>query len=235
MTYGIKITNVDNRVVLDSSENRPILIKTRNGTTSVGTNSFASLTSSPALSFNDMIFARRTASGKIAEDGSLSGTSRGIYASSGGSLEWLEAKAINASGITGFNSGYGLNIFDGAGTATSNLLFTTAAANSMEIVSIGTFEMPGSSYYKDVPIVAGTVPHFILITGTWRFHLVLTYEPGITSATNLEVFRGYEYIYTGTTLTKIRLWNSVTNNLANPISNFGFDSQVGYVIAKLRS
>lgn len=234
MAYGVKVTNVDGRVILDSSENRPMLIKTRNGTTSVGTNSFASLTSSPALSFNDLLFVRRTASGKVAEDGSLSGTSRGIYASAGGSLEWLEVKAINASGITGFNSGYGLNVFDGAGTATTNLLFTTAAANSMEIVSIGTFEMPGSSYYKDVPIVSGTVPHFILITGTWRFHLVLS-QTDVTSATNLEVFRGYEYIYTGSTLTKIRLWNASTNNLANPVSNFGLDNQVGYVIAKLRS
>ena len=234
MAYGIKVLNTSNRVILDSSENSPILIKVRNGTASVGTTSFASLASSPAISFNDMIFARRTASGKIAEDGSLYGTTRGIYASSGGSLQWLEVKALSASAITGFNSGYGLNVYDGGGTALSNLMFTTAASNSIEVVSVGTFEMPGTTYYKDVPIVDGTAPHYILITGTWRFHLVLP-QTFVTPATNQEVFRGYEYIYTGSTLTKIRLWNSVTNNLANPISNFGFDSQVGYVIAKLRS
>ena len=234
MAYGVKVTNVDGRVILDSSEDRPMLIKTRNGTTSVGTNSFASLTSSPALSFNDLLFVRRTASGKIAEDGSVSGTSRGIYASSGGSLQWLEVKALSASAITGFNSGYGLNVYDGGGTALSNLMFTTAASNSIEVVSVGTFEMPGTTYYKDVPIVDGTAPHYILITGTWRFHLVLP-KTFVTSAINQEVFRGYEYIYTGSTLTKIRLWNASTNYRATPVSNYGLDSQTAYMIVKLRS
>ena len=240
MAYGIKVTNVDGRVILDSSENRPMLIKTRNGTASVGTTTFASLASSPAITFNDMLFVRRTANGVLAEDGSLTGTGRGIYASSGGSLTWLEAKAISASGITGFNSGYGLNVFDGVGTATTNLLFTTAAANSLEVVSIGTFEMPGSTYFKDVPIVDGTVPHYVLLTGTWRFLLVLP-KTQVNSAFNQEVLRGYEYIYSGSTLTKIRLWNASIDHLPTlatppaPPTYFGLDNQVAYVIAKLRT
>ena len=235
MAYGIKVTNVDGRVILDSSENRPMLIKTRNGTASVGTTTFASLASSPAITFNDMLFVRRTANGALAEDGSLTGAGRGIYASSGGSLTWLEAKALNASAVSNHTSGYGLNVFDDSGnTAAANLLFTTTAANSLEVVSIGTFEMPGSTYFKDVPIIDGTVPHYVLLTGTFRYLLVLP-QTDVTPATNQEVLRGYEYIYSGSTLTKIRLWNASINHLANPTTYFGLDNQVAYVIVKLRS
>jgi len=235
MAYGIKVTNVDGRVILDSSENRPMLIKTRNGTASVGTTTFASLASSPAITFNDMLFVRRTANGVLAEDGSLTGAGRGIYASSGGSLTWLEAKALNVSAVSNHTSGYGLNVFDDSGnTAAANLLFTTAAGNSLEVVSIGTFEMPGSTYFKDVPIVDGTVPHYVLLTGTFRYLLVLS-QTQVNPAFNQEVLRGYEYIYSGSTLTKIRLWNASINYLANPTTYFGLDNQVAYVIVKLRS
>jgi len=253
VAYGVKVLNVDNRVILDSSENRPILIKARpsgigtaNVSSSPNTNlsggpTFAGLGNlSPALSFNDLIFVRRTASGFVSEDGGYSTSGRAIYASGGGSLTWFEAKALSASSISNHDSGYGLNVYDGSGTAAANLLFSTNAGNSLEVVAIGTFALPGSAHYIDVPIVDQTVPHYILITGTFRFRFV---QPAITEigqqASDIEQFRGYEYIYSSSNLTKIRIWNAIIDRGRAYQSSDSYtaapDVQAAYVIVKLRS
>jgi len=251
VAYGIKVLNVDGRVILDSSENKPILIKTRPsgiGTANVSTSpnsnlsggpTFAGLGNlSPALSFNDMIFVRRTASGFVSEDGGYSSSGRAIYASGGGSLTWFEAKAISASSISNHDSGYGLNVYDGSGTAAANLLFSTNAGNSLEVVAIGTFALPGSAHYIDVPIVDQTVPHYILITATFRFRYA---QPAFLGgqATDIEQFRGYEYIYSSSNLTKIRIWNAIINRGRAYQTSDSYtaapDVQAAYVIVKLRS
>jgi hypothetical protein len=186
------------------------------------------------------LFVRRTASGFISEDGGYSGSGRAIYASANGSLTWFEAKAINASSIPNHDSGYGLNVFDGGGTAAANLLFSTNVQNAVEVVAIGDFVLPGSTYIKDIPIIDQTEPHYILITSTFRFRFITTAIPELgMQATDFENFRGYEYIYSGSNLTKIRIWNAIIDRGRAYQSQDSYqaapDIQAAYIIVKLRS
>lgn len=250
MAHGIKVKNQDGKVILDSSENRPILVKTRTGTASMSTGSglslsavtFASLTTNPALSFNDMIFVHGTQNCFLAEDGSASNTGRGIHAQGGGSLKWFEAKSVNASSIANHKSGYGLNVYDTSGnTAASNLLFSTQVSSSIEIVSIGNFSSiangTGSAGYVDVSITDGTVDHYILIAGTYRYYIYWAYNNNapFLGSMNLEVKRGYEFKYTNNVLTTIRLWSASIDYDQNPDRVYGLPSTAAYVIVKLRS
>ena len=245
MAYGIKVFNEDNRVILDSSENRPMLIKKRGGsyTPNQSENSgpttgkkYSTLASSPTLLSYNPIFVHRTASGYIGHEFTSGGTgnveaNKNIWATTGGTVNWMEIAPTSAAGITAFNSGYGLNVFDGLGTSTTNLLFTSAAANSLEITNVGYFNPSASALYTDIGINS-TVPHYVLLNTSSRILFAGGGGPaGFVQQHQLEC---YEYIYSGSTLQTIRL-HSQRINLINSSSVRLANVNRAYIIAKLRT
>ena len=256
MSYGIQIKNASDKVILDSDEGSPVLVQVRNGTFTplqnrhnVGTGytvsqetSYASLASSPTLLHSDTIIAHRNTSGYLGHDvrSGTDGINPGIFATtSAGSpvVKWVQIKGINASGLSNHNSGYGLNVFDGTGTAVSNLLFSTNATSALQIVEVGTFDPPAGAgnYYKDITINS-TEEHYALISTSafWLQDIILFNSGAIVK----EQLACYEYIYSGTTLQTIRLHSALYDYGGNAssvtITRIDNPSRI-FIIFKIRS
>ena len=255
MSYGIKVINANNRVVLNSEEGSPMLVPQREGTWTSTNNrhgvgsgyvgsriiTYASRASNPTLLYSDTILATRSSSGYLSHDvrSGLSGSANsGIFATPG-SGKWMQVKGVNASGISNHNTGYGLNVFDGTGTAASDLLFSTNASSSLQIVSIGNFTPPTGSanYYKDV-VINSSEEHWILLSTSafWMQDIVLPSGGG----TFREQLASYEYRYTGTTsnLETIRIHSALYNwggGSSNAVITRREEDNRIYIIFKKRS
>ena len=243
MAYGIKLTNIDDRVVLDSSENRLVFIKSQ-GVLTASIPQTGGYLPPPikysalgtGLVFSDIIFARVSTNGRIAAGGNETALANmGVYADGTGTFSWFEAEAVNAAGIANHDAGYGINVYDGVGTASANLLFSTNVGNSIEVVAIGSYTPPANVTYTDIAITDGTVPHYVMLRGSHRAYYNWSFDYGAGMINiNHEHFQGYEYFYTGSTLTKIRVHSVIINYLNSNLTRISWINKP-WMIVKLRS
>jgi len=222
-TYGLKVYNGDNQVILDSDEGFATFIKTGGGT--LGTNTGNLIDWPSGITVSDLFFMRLPGSGFVSNNFLADGTgTRQVYTNYTASQQWLEA-ARTTSNVSGFAGGYGLNVFDGSGVAESNLLFTTNATTALDIVTVGTYEdlVTENNTIKTISINS-TEPHYVLINGSFRLYL------DIYSVGQFEVRNGYQFNYSGTTLTSIDIESRLVGTYTTPIGG-----DTSYMIVKLRS
>ena len=222
-TYGLKIYNGDNQVILDSDEGFATFIKTGGGT--LGTNTGTEIDWPSGITVSDLFFIKLPGSGFVANNFEASGSgTRQVYTTYTDSQQWLEADRTTSNVGTGFDDGYGLNVFDGSGVAESNLLFTTNATTALDIVTVGTYEelLTANNTIKTISINS-TEPHYVLMNGSFRLHL------DIYSVGQFEIKNGYQFNYSGTTLTSIDIESRVVG------TNAAVGGDTSYMIVKLRS
>tara|TARA_B100000927_G_C16335252_1_gene416986 strand:- start:109 stop:786 length:678 start_codon:yes stop_codon:yes gene_type:complete len=224
MSYGLKVFNGDGLTILDSSEGLSTFIKTNTGTISSGSGTVNFPT---GIDVTDLFFVRPTSNIFIAES-AISG-SRQIYRSGTSVLDWFEADNTLGNFSSGFDTGYGLNVFDGTGTAASDLLFSSNTAQSLDIVAVGSYSDLGSNTELQININSST-PHYGLLNGSLFGSGTVTGYLG--GGGTIERKRGYEYSYSGSTLSYIK----IVSTFAYPGSN-GFQpggGDMAYMIVKLR-
>jgi hypothetical protein len=224
-TYGLKVYNGDNQVILDSDEGFATFIKTGGGT--LGTNTGTLIDWPSSIYISDLFFVRLPGSGFVANNfiAEYVNETRQIYTTYTASQQWLEA-ARTTSNVSGFADGYGLNVFDGSGVAESNLLFTTNTPTALDIVEVGTYDelLIANNTSKNITINS-TEPHYVLMNGTFRLHL------DIYAVGQFELKNGYQFNYSGTTLNSIDIESKLIMPGYTPV--IGGDAT--YMIIKLRS
>lgn len=156
MTYGISVKNSSGRTIIDSTEGGAFLFCNSHGTasasTGAGTGGASGGTSNtfPAVNYSggNLIIARPNLTAatyantrhriSIQTNGTWGRSQNGFPTTAEGGVVWRELLSQKQAGIT--PSSYGLVVYDGAGTASSNILFSaTDLAVTAELVAIGTF------------------------------------------------------------------------------------------------
>lgn len=150
MTYGLKIKNSSDRTLLDTEQGGSFLACGQHGTAiaSVGAGAQNAFPVS-GYSGGNLIIARpglyvpNTSyrdGHRISRqsNGSWGRSSNGMPNASEGGVVWRELLAQSSSGIT--PSDYGLIIYDGEGTSSSNILFSASDLNvTAELMATGKF------------------------------------------------------------------------------------------------
>ena len=220
MAYGLKVYNGDSQTLIDSNDTASSLVKTASGTVS-GTN-FGYPT---GVVLGDLFLVRLASSGFVAENLFSSGT-RTIYSSVSGGKPWIKAEVMSGN-VSSHDSGYGLNVFTSAGTAAANLLFSSVPADSLDVVTVGSYgDLTGTSLEVSIN---STSPHYVLIPGSFYFH----YPGGSWPATQpITIKKGYSFTYSGSTLTKISVDTYGNAGGGNFPLSYGNQS---YMIVRYRS
>jgi hypothetical protein len=125
MGYGISILNGSSRILIDSDQGYPTLYQVGNEV------SYASGAAYPSTT--NLLFARPSGNSGIVYRGNT-----GLLYSSSGSMLIREMKAVTAGGFTPATTGYGLNIYNSAGTA----IFSATSANyttGFDIIGVSAF------------------------------------------------------------------------------------------------
>jgi len=229
-TYGFKSFNADNQVTFDSDEGHAHFIKV--ATTTLSSPGGADYPS--GFEFNTLLFGRPTTTSVIGESG-YSTPNRQFFTSATTPVELLKAD-ISTSNVSNFATGYGLNIFDGTGTAEADLLFSSNTDTALDIITVGEFSSigAGSSNITSINVpINSTAPHYVLIPGSYRYIFTTSITaPGFSGANVEEHQRAYKFNYTSGTLNSIDILNKkIFNGVASPLSYGG----ASYMIVKLRS
>lgn len=220
MSYGLKVYNGDGQTLIDSNDSGSSLVKTASGTVS-GTN-FAYPT---GVALGDLFFVRLASSGFVGENLYTSGT-RTVYSSVSGGKPWIKAEVM-AGNVSSHDSGYGLNVFTSAGTAAANLLFSSVPADALDLVAVGAYgDLTGTSLEISIN---STAPHYVLIPGSYYFFVAGGSWPLTQSIT---VKKGYSFVYSGSTLTKITVDTYVNAGGGNIPLAYGDQS---YMVVRYRS
>jgi hypothetical protein len=204
--YGLKVFNGDNKLILDSTEGFSTFIKTAGGTLGPITSNAINYPS--GVNTGDLFFVRLPGNGFIAEKFYSGNGNRQLYTTHTGSQQWLKADRTT-SNVANHTNGYGLNVFDGTGTAVEDLLFSTNATTALDIAAVGTWNFNQDSSVSGVTEVVYTPPaqwsqtdHYVLINGS-------VYSEGSTtimgSSFPVIVKIGYEFNYNNNALTNIKL------------------------------
>tara|TARA_Y100001938_G_scaffold150778_1_gene243400 strand:- start:8287 stop:8958 length:672 start_codon:yes stop_codon:yes gene_type:complete len=222
MTYGLVVLNGDNQTVIDSRDSASSLLKVNSGSVSGGNFEYPS-----EVDVGDLFFVRLPSSGTVAENMLVFGQTRTVYSTVTGSKDWIKASTM-AGNVSSHNSGYGLNVFTSAGTAASNLIFSSVPGDALDIVAVGSYNsISGSSV---VLSINSTAPHYVLIPGTVYYNY-----PGGAWPANfpLLVNVSYDFSYSGSTLSTITVNRYIfTGGASNTPISYGNQS---YMIIRLRS
>tara|TARA_B100000214_G_scaffold373887_1_gene355237 strand:+ start:1919 stop:2602 length:684 start_codon:yes stop_codon:yes gene_type:complete len=226
MSYGLKVFNGDGLTILDSSEGLSTFIKTNSNT--IGSATSYPVNFPTGIDVTDLFFVRPTSNIFVSEF--VFGGTRKIYRSGTSALDWLEADNTQGNFSSGFDTGYGLNVFDGTGTAASDLLFSSNTAQSLDIVSVGSYSDLGSNTELQININSST-PHYVLLNGSLFGSASITGYLG--SGGTIERKRGYEYYYSsGTNLSYIKIISTFAYPGSAGLQPGG--GQMAYMIVKLR-
>ena len=230
--YGLKVFNGDNKLILDSTEGFPTFIKTAGGT--LGTVTSNAVNYPSGVTIGDLFFVRLPGNGFVAEK-FYSGTgARQLYTTYTGSQQWLKADRTT-SNVANHTNGYGLNVFDGTGTAESDLLFSTNATTALDIAAAGTWNFTSgeTELIHNVPAQWSQTDHYVLINGS-------VYSEDSTNILGSPVpviFKlGFEFNYNNNALTNITLQGSIETNGNGGVSFGGVGSLFSsFMIVRLRS
>ena len=227
MSYGLKVFNGDGLTILDSSEGLSTFIK-------VDSNTISSTSSYPVnfptgIDVTDLLFVQPEANIFVSES-YYNGSQRQIYRSGTSTLNWIQADNTQGNFSSGFDTGYGLNVFDGTGTAASDLLFSSNTSQSIDIVAVGAYADLGSNTELQININSNEA-HYVLINGS---HFgSFTAAPGSPYAQSFLYQRGYEYYYSsGNNLSYIKIVSKTANPFTSGVAPGGGD--MAYMIIKLR-
>jgi len=229
-TYGLKVKNTANQVIIDSDEGLAHLIEVDSTTINGGNN--YEVTYPTNFEFNKLVFARATSSCMLFESGNTGGD-RGFYRSVPAAVVQLIRVEATTSNVSNFDSGYGLNVFDGTDEASAaTLVFSTNVSSSLDIKSIGTYSAMTQNHTTNV-IIDSTDPHYVLLPGSFRYYWSQTYSGPFGGASiTIETNRGYKFNYTGNHLDSIDVFNKfIYNGSPAPLSYGGG----AFMIVKLRS
>ena len=225
MAYGLEVRNGDNQIILDSSEGFPTFIKTSSGTT--GTTA-AEFNFPSGITPSNLLFMHLPGTGEVAEAFRFGTETRQIRSTYTASKSWIKVD-VSTSNVSGFDSGYGLNVFDGTGTAAADLLFSSNTASAIDIVNVGTWDdLKPSTTERIVDITDSTAKHYVLINGS---HYGIWLIGAGQYAYNNEGHNGYKFNYSGTTLESITIISSL-------LGFYGTTTRGGgeaYMIVKERS
>jgi len=188
MTYGIRVKNSSGKTIIDSTEGGAFLFCNSHGT-AVASSGSGTLNQNPFpvanYSGGNLIIARPnlTASNyentryriSIQTNGSWGRSGNGFPTGTQGGIVWRELLSQKQAGLT--PSSYGMVVYDGAGTASSNILFSaTDLAVTAELVAIGTFTGTTirrrtnnsiAQYYTGVPMTEDDKSrYYVLVNGT---------------------------------------------------------------------
>lgn len=224
MSYGLEVFNGDGLTILNSSEGLSTLIK-------INSNTISSSSSYPVnfptgIDATNLFFVQPTASIFVSEF-HFNTVTRQIYRSGTSGLDWIEAGNTQGNFSSGFDTGYGLNVFDGTGTAAADLLFSSNTSQSIDIVAVGAYADLGANTSLQININSST-PHYVLINGShYGFFNVVGFG-------SFENKRGYEYTYAadGTTISNIKIISTQASYLTSGTVPAGGD--MAYMIIKLR-
>lgn len=222
MSYGLQVFNGDGLTILDSTEGKSTFIKVDNGNIASGIGGVNYPTGKDST---DLIFVHPTNSAFVA----MTSTTTQIYRGSTTPLKWIEAADTQGSFSSGFDTGYGLNVFDGTGTAASDLLFSSNTSQSIDIVAVGSYSDLGNNTELQININSST-EHYVLLNGSLFGQSTIIGFLG--SGGTLRRMRGYEYSYSGSTLSYIK----IISTASTPGSGFVLPGggQMAYMIIKLR-
>lgn len=170
MGYGISILNGSSRILIDSDQGYPTLYE-------VSQTTYTSGTAYPSTT--DLLFARPSSN-----SGTLWRNNLGVMTCSSGNIIVKQMRAVTGGGFTPATTGYGLNIYNSAGTTA---IFSATSANytkGLDIIGISTFG--GLGTYSD-----WTMPSATYNLSTSKIYVLLnTTLVGGTDATN----QYYEYL-----------------------------------------
>jgi len=222
MTYGLKVFNGDNQTVIDSRDSASSLLKVASGNVTGGNFAYPS-----GVAVGDLFFVRLPSSGTIAENMLIFGNSRTVYSTVTGSKPWIKASTM-AGNVSNHESGYGLNVFTSAGTAASNLIFSTIPGEALDVIAVGSYNsISGTSLQVSIN---STAPHYVLIPGT-----IYYFYPGGSWPANFPMLVqvSYTFTYSGSTLSSISVNKYInTGGASNTPISYGNQS---YMIIRLRS
>ena len=225
MAYGLEVRNNNNQIILDSSEGLPTFIKVANGTTgTTGTNfNFPS-----GITPSNLLFMHVPGTGEVSEAFRFGTDTRQIRTTYTASKDWIKVD-VSTSNVSGFGSGYGLNVFDGTGVAAADLLFSTNTASAIDIVNVGTWnDLLPSTTERIVPITDPSSKHYVLINGS---HYGIFLLGALQYAYNNLTYNGYKFTYSGSTLDSISI-------ISRYVTFYGTSTKGGgeaYMIVKERS
>ena len=230
-TYGLKVLNNSNQVIIDSDEGYPHFTEVDSTTINGGTDN--EVTYPTDFEFNKLVFARPTSTCRIMEAGNTGGD-RGFWRSSASAVVQLLKADVTSGNVSNHDNGYGLNIFDGTGAASaSTLVFSTNVGSSLDIKAIGSYNSIAPNHTITYDAGNSTEPHYVLLPGSFRYYWSETYggDFGGSSITQ-ETNRGYKFNYSGNQLQSIDIMNKFIHNGTPAALFYGGGA---YMIVKRRS
>jgi hypothetical protein len=230
--YGLKVYNGSNRLILDSTEGFATFIKTGGGT--LGTVTSNAVDYPSGITIGDLFFVRLPGNGFIAEKYYSGSGTRQLHTTYTGSQQWIKADKTT-SNVSSHTDGYGLNVFDGTGTAESDLLFSTNATTALDIAAVGgwNFSSGEIEVEYDCPDQWSQTDHYVLINGSLHSESIISIFGGNYPIT---VDMGYEFNYDNNALDNIKMKAYIyTEGLGTEPIPAVASALTTYMIVRLRS
>ena len=222
MAYGLQVKNSDGQIILDSSEGFSTFIKVASGAATPSSNLFDFPS---GITTSHLFFVRIPGSGVVSENFYAGSGDRQVYTTYASAAQWLRADKTT-SNASGFDTGYGLNVFDGTGVAEADLLFTTTTGTALDIVAVGTYDSLLTSSFTSIRYtIDSQEPHYVLVNGSMYISINIPFVGQLVAQ------NGYEFSYTGSTLDYI----DVISKVVLPGTTTPIGGGASYMILKERS
>lgn len=233
-TYGLRVTNNNEQIIIDSDEGFPHFIEVDSTTIVSGNDNEVDFPT--GFEFNKLIFARPTESCMIMEAGNTGGA-RAFYRSVSSSPIQLIRADVTSGNVADHDDGYGLNVFDGSAAASaSTLVFSTNTSSSLDIRSVGDYNDIAPNHTINV-IINSTAPHYVLLPGSYTYTYNEAWSGPFGGASfYIEQQRGYQFNYTGNHLDSIDILNKIMSTGGGILTTTPLGYGGGaYMIVELRS